>query len=65
MRDWYVLKTPCYPAEWKVTYDNPDGRKNCGDNATCNFFRHLKDAMAEADRRNCIERHTAAVSNLH
>ena len=34
----YVVKTPCYPAAYKV-----EPRTN----ATCNFFRTMKEALDE------------------
>ena len=49
MDKWYVEKTPCYPAEWKVRTKRND------DNATLNYFRDLLKAQEEAAKRNARE----------
>ena len=45
---YIIIKTPCWPAQWKVAHKNWPNF----DNSISNFFRNLKDAKLEADRRN-------------
>lgn len=45
-RPYRVFETECFPAKWKV------GRFHDDDNATCNYFRDLKEAQEEAAKRN-------------
>jgi hypothetical protein len=45
-KSYYVEKSSCYPAQWKVR----SSRDN--DNSTHNYFRNREDALAEAERRN-------------
>ena len=45
-RPYRVFETECFPAKWKV------GRFHDDDNATCNYFRDLKEAQQEAAKRN-------------
>jgi hypothetical protein len=46
-KPWYVIKTPCYPKEWKVTSD-----KHVQDNGTENYFLTQAEAQLEANKRN-------------
>jgi hypothetical protein len=50
---WYVRKTPCWPAQWKVTFDWRG--QDYGSNDTSNFFRDEKAAQEEANKRNARE----------
>jgi hypothetical protein len=43
-----VVKTPCYPKEWKVEERGFPGRNNGIDN----FFYTYAEARIEADKRN-------------
>jgi len=46
-----VIKTECYPNEWKVVDKRWPGR----DNATCNYFYAHDLAQREANRRNAYK----------
>ena len=47
---WYVKETPCWPAQYKVTFDFQG--QDFGSNETSNYFRDREEACREADRRN-------------
>ena len=47
---WVVVKTLCYPREYKVTYFI--WGRDAGDNSLTNYFVSPTEAQKEADRRN-------------